>query len=77
MTNIENIIIVRSKTRLEQLTERFNTVEQAKFYVTQQKKAFDFKQAGFSGDPSGTDYTLLYSPTNEFAFVKDAIFLNL
>jgi competence protein ComGF len=45
MQKIENIIIVRSKTRLEQLTERFNTVEQAKFYVTQQKKSFDFKRS--------------------------------
>lgn len=45
MVNIENVIIVRSKTRLEQLTERFNTVEQAKFYVTQQKKSFDFMRA--------------------------------
>ena len=45
MVKIENVIIIRSKTRLEQLTERFNTVEQAKFYVTQQKKSFDFKQA--------------------------------
>jgi len=44
MQKIENIIIIRSKTRLEQLTERFNTVEQAKFYVTQQKKSFNFKQ---------------------------------
>lgn len=45
MQKIENIIIVRSKTRLEQLTERFNTAEQAKFYVTQQKEAFNFKRA--------------------------------
>lgn len=45
MTSIENIIIVRSKTRLEQLTERFNTVEQAKFYVKKQKESFNFQQA--------------------------------
>ncbi|MCF6242062.1 MAG: hypothetical protein L3J74_12035 [Bacteroidales bacterium] len=42
---IENAIIIRSKTRLEQLTERFNTVAQAAFYVKQQKKSFSFKQA--------------------------------
>jgi NAD kinase len=32
---IENVIIVRSKTRLEQLTEKFNTKAQAKFYIEQ------------------------------------------
>src|SRR6187402_2089311 len=32
---IENVVIVRSKTRLEQLTEKFNTKAQAKFYVEQ------------------------------------------
>ncbi len=42
---IENAIIIRSKTRLEQLTERFNTVAQAEFYVKQQKKSFSFKKA--------------------------------
>ena len=42
---IENAIIIRSKTRLEQLTERFNTVAQAEFYVKQQKKSFRFKKA--------------------------------
>lgn len=41
---IENAIIVRNKTRLEQLTERFNTQEQAKFYITQQKKAFSIQK---------------------------------
>jgi len=45
MTNIENAIIVRNKTRLEQLTERFNTQDQAKFYITQSKQAFNFKKA--------------------------------
>lgn len=42
---IENAIVIRSKTRLEQLTERFNTVAQAEFYVKQQKKSFSFKKA--------------------------------
>lgn len=42
---IENAIVIRSKTRLEQLTERFNTVAQAEFYVTQQKRSFSFKKA--------------------------------
>ena len=45
MNKIENAIIVRNKTRLEQLTERFNTQDQAKFYITQSKKAFNFKKA--------------------------------
>ena len=31
--NIERVIIVRDKTRLEQLIERFNTKAQAKFYL--------------------------------------------
>jgi len=43
--SIENAIIIRNKTRLEQLTERFNTMEQAKFYITQQKAAFSFQKA--------------------------------
>ena len=42
--SIENAVIVRNKTRLEQLTERFNTQEQAKFYITQQKKAFSIQK---------------------------------
>ncbi len=45
MNNIENAIIVRNKTRLEQLTERFNTQDQAKFYITQSKQAFNFQKA--------------------------------
>jgi NAD kinase len=45
---IENAIIIRNKTRLEQLTERFNTMDQAKFYITQQKAAFSFKKAAKS-----------------------------
>lgn len=45
MNKIENAIIVRNKTRLEQLTERFNTQDQAKFYITQSKKAFNFQKA--------------------------------
>ncbi len=34
-TQIENVVVVRSKTRLEQLTEKFNTKAQAKFYIEQ------------------------------------------
>ena len=45
MNKIDNIIIVRSKTRLEQLTERFNTQAQAEFYITQSKSAFRAKKA--------------------------------
>ncbi len=38
--NTDNIIIVKSKTRLEQLTEKFNTQAQAKFYIQQSEKNF-------------------------------------
>ncbi|MBL4756008.1 MAG: sugar kinase, partial [Flavobacteriales bacterium] len=31
--SIENAIIVRSKTRLEQLIDRFNSKAQAQFYI--------------------------------------------
>lgn len=37
---IENAIIVRNKTRLEQLVERFNTKSQAKFYIEQSVQQF-------------------------------------
>jgi NAD kinase len=37
---IENAIIVKSKTRLEQLIGRFNTQAQAKFYITQNQAKF-------------------------------------
>lgn len=39
--NFEQAIIVRSKTRLEQLIERFNTKAQAEFYI--QRSGMDFK----------------------------------
>lgn len=38
--NSENVIIVKSKTRIEQLTEKFNTQAQAKFYIQQSEKNF-------------------------------------
>lgn len=38
--NFEQAIIVRSKTRLEQLVERFNTKAQAKFYI--ERSGMDF-----------------------------------
>lgn len=50
---IENVIIIRSKTRLEQLTERFNTMEQAKFYVAQSKAVFSLKKAAKAGNSAG------------------------
>jgi NAD kinase len=43
--SIENAIIICNKTRLEQLTERFNTRDQAKFYITQQKAAFSIQKS--------------------------------
>lgn len=51
-TKIENAIIVRNKTRLEQLTERFNTQAQAKFYIKQSQEKFYSKKGDnnkFSG----------------------------
>jgi len=36
----ENVIIVKSKTRLELLTEKFNTQAQAKFYIQQSEQNF-------------------------------------
>jgi len=36
----ENVIIVKSKTRLEMLTEKFNTTAQAKFYIQQSERNF-------------------------------------
>jgi NAD kinase len=52
MNNIENAIIVRNKTRLEQLTERFNTQDQAKFYINQSKQTFNFQKAAKSAQKS-------------------------
>ena len=40
----ENAIIVRRTTRMEQLKQRFNTEEQAKFYIKQNKVAFTQKK---------------------------------
>ncbi len=42
---IETAVIVKNKTRLEQLTERFNTTDQAKFYIAQSKANFLMKKA--------------------------------
>lgn len=39
--NFEQAIIIRSKTRLEQLIERFNTKAQAKFYIERSGGRFD------------------------------------
>ena len=40
--NFENVIIIRDKTRLEQLIERFNSKAQAKFYIESSGGDFDF-----------------------------------
>ena len=45
MKQVDNVIIVRSKTRLEQLTERFNTQAQAEFYITKSQESFKAKKA--------------------------------
>ena len=61
---IENVIIIRNKTRLEQLTERFNTMEQAKFYITQQKATFNIQK---SSKPSKKGASLAeQKPDEEF-----------
>lgn len=46
VSKIENAVIVRNKTRLEQLTEKFNTSEQAKFYVQSKQSAYFGKNSG-------------------------------
>ncbi|MBN1251874.1 MAG: NAD(+)/NADH kinase [Bacteroidales bacterium] len=49
MNKIENVIIVRNKTRLEQLTERFNTQDQARFYIKQSQESFKLKKESKGG----------------------------
>ncbi len=39
-TNIENIIIVKEETRLEKLTAKYNSVQQAAFHIEKQRSAF-------------------------------------
>lgn len=40
--NFERVVIIRDKTRLEQLIERFNSKAQAKFYIERSEGDFDF-----------------------------------
>jgi len=42
--SIENAVIVRNKTRLELLTERFNTQDQARFYIQKSQEVFKEKK---------------------------------
>ncbi|MBC8083510.1 MAG: sugar kinase, partial [Hymenobacter sp.] len=42
MSGIEYAIVIRSKTRLELLVERFNTVGQARFYI--ERAGGDFRE---------------------------------
>ncbi len=69
MNNIENAIIVRNKTRLEQLTERFNTQDQAKFYITQSKQAFNFQKAAKSSKKA--EPVLKEKPDDDFKMYDD------
>lgn len=69
MINIENAIIVRNKTRLEQLTERFNTQDQAKFYITQSKQAFNLKKAAKQSKTSAPPVE--QRPDEEFKMYDD------
>ncbi len=45
-SGIENAVIVRSQTRLDQLVKKFNTQTQAKFFISQSKKAFLTQKSG-------------------------------
>ena len=48
---IENAVIIRSNTRLEDLKAKFNTVEQAKFYIKKSQENFYGKsQNSFTND---------------------------
>ena len=42
MMKFERVIIIRDKTRLEQLIEKFNSKAQAKFYIEKSGSDFDF-----------------------------------
>ena len=56
---IETAIIIRAKTRLEQLTAKFNTVDQAKFYVEQSQKVYRQKKSkniGFKSQFNDNNY---------------------
>jgi len=79
-TKIENAIIVRNKTRLEQLTAQYNTIDQAKFYIKKsqevykQKKGsslgfkseFDNKKMAFSNQENTINQT--YKPIKQIGF---------
>ncbi len=39
-SSIENIIIVKEETRLEKLTAKYNTIQQAAFHIEKQRSAF-------------------------------------
>lgn len=72
-TKIENAIIIRNKTRLEQLKTRFNTKEQAKFYIAQSQKTFYSKKrpftknSGININSSKSDDRKANAITNDFA----------
>jgi len=46
---IDTVVIIKSKTRLELLTEKFNTAEQAKFYIAQSNMTFLSKKSMSAG----------------------------
>jgi len=85
MSNIENAIIVRNKTRLEQLTERFNTQDQAKFYINQSKQTFNFQKAAKSTQKSepvakikpDDDFKMYDEEHNRFYLAFDSLQKNL
>lgn len=54
--NFEQAIIIRSKTRLEQLIERFNTKAQAKFYI---------ERSGMNFNIYETEHDVFYQSLNE------------
>jgi len=57
--NYENAIIIRKPTRLEQLKSKFNTKEQAKFYIQQNKVSFKAKKINSSPSKMNNEQMLI------------------
>ncbi|MBN1411001.1 MAG: NAD(+)/NADH kinase [Spirochaetales bacterium] len=72
----ETAVIVKSKTRLEQLIERFNTQSQAKFYIAQNKAQFYSKQEADEEDIAiedlfDTGEEAMYDVTDEAIYPEE------
>ncbi len=85
-TKIENAVIVRNKTRLEQLTARFNTLDQAKFYIKKSQEVYRQKKSskiGFNLSHNSESYGFIennqvnngyektYKPVKKIGFNSD------